>query len=226
MESINEKIKRLRIEKGLNQDETAIKVGISRNSYFLIEKGTTKTISLELGKKIAKALEISFNELFEIENLSYEKAKIELEKLREMYDKQLTIEKDLRDLLDFFREDSKDMLNRIALFDKFFYIDNELFKKHYHSIIEDIVTYEVYPLEVVNKFWSLHQEKAKVEILKFIDLNKLKTGSFAKKSDLNITKLVTYGKDGEIAEKLYSYKEQFQKYLDQVIEAKKNLKDS
>lgn len=67
MESINEKIKRIRLETGVNQADVARSAGIKQSSYASIEKGDTKSISIEVGKGIAKALNISFNELFEIE---------------------------------------------------------------------------------------------------------------------------------------------------------------
>lgn len=67
MESINEKIKRIRLETGVNQADVARSAGIKQSSYASIEKGDTKAISIEVGKGIAKALKISFNELFDIE---------------------------------------------------------------------------------------------------------------------------------------------------------------
>lgn len=67
MESINEKIKRIRLEAGVNQADVARSAGIKQSSYASIEKGDTKAISIEVGKGIAKALRISFNELFDIE---------------------------------------------------------------------------------------------------------------------------------------------------------------
>lgn len=67
MESINEKIKRIRLETGVSQADVARSAGIKQSSYASIEKGDTKSISIEVGKGIARALKISFNELFDIE---------------------------------------------------------------------------------------------------------------------------------------------------------------
>lgn len=67
MEGMNDKIRRLRKEKGLSQSEVAKACGINQASYSNIEKGETKSISIEVGKGIAKALGVSFNELFEID---------------------------------------------------------------------------------------------------------------------------------------------------------------
>jgi transcriptional regulator with XRE-family HTH domain len=64
-----EKIKQLRKQKGLSQKEIADLSRINQASYSNIESGTTKkdTIKLGVAKDIAKALGVSFNELFEIE---------------------------------------------------------------------------------------------------------------------------------------------------------------
>ena len=56
METYYEKIKRIRKSKGLNQVDICAQIGITQPSFASIEAGRTKTISIELGKKIAKAL--------------------------------------------------------------------------------------------------------------------------------------------------------------------------
>jgi transcriptional regulator with XRE-family HTH domain len=68
MESLHEKIRRLRELKKLTQAETAEFIGISRVAYSQIENNITKNISIEIGKKLAKAFDIPFIELFEIES--------------------------------------------------------------------------------------------------------------------------------------------------------------
>ena len=73
MESLNERIKRLRKEKGISQSEVAKASGITQSSYASIEKGDTKSITIEVGKGIATALGISFNTIFEIEIDNQEK---------------------------------------------------------------------------------------------------------------------------------------------------------
>ncbi len=67
METFNEKIKRIRKSRGLNQNEVCSQIGITQPSLASIEAGKTKSIAIELGKKIAIALNVSFNELFDIE---------------------------------------------------------------------------------------------------------------------------------------------------------------
>jgi len=66
MEDLNEKIRRLRKEAGISQTEMAKAAGINQASFSNIEKGETKSISIEVGKGIARALNISFVELFDI----------------------------------------------------------------------------------------------------------------------------------------------------------------
>lgn len=56
--------------------ELANMLNVSDTALSKVETGKTKSITVDLGKGIAKALEISFNDLFEIENQSTEKLKI------------------------------------------------------------------------------------------------------------------------------------------------------
>ena len=65
-ETIGEKLKRIRKEKGYSQVNVAIWCGISQAAYAKIENGTTQNITIPIGKGISKALMIPFNELFEI----------------------------------------------------------------------------------------------------------------------------------------------------------------
>lgn len=67
MEPVGEKIKQIRKSKGINQTVVADICGIKQSSYANIENGKTQTISIEVGKGIAKALGVSFVDLFEIE---------------------------------------------------------------------------------------------------------------------------------------------------------------
>lgn len=67
MNNIHEKIKELRKQKGINQKQVADSAGLSVAAYSNIESGISKSITIEAGKGIAKALGVSFAELFEIE---------------------------------------------------------------------------------------------------------------------------------------------------------------
>ena len=83
MESLNEKIKRLRKEARISQTEMAKFAGINQASYSNIEKGETKSISIEVGRGIARALNISFVELFEIE-LATKDTHVEDDEIKEL----------------------------------------------------------------------------------------------------------------------------------------------
>ncbi|MBN2893258.1 MAG: helix-turn-helix transcriptional regulator [Bacteroidales bacterium] len=91
----SEKIKKRRKERGYSQAEMAEKVGISQAAYGKIESGFTKSVTIEVGKGIAAALDISFTDLFEIENdnsktrlleLNYEKLQNDFRNLKEQYE--------------------------------------------------------------------------------------------------------------------------------------------
>ena len=102
MESFNEKIKRLRKSKGLKQDDICQMIGITQPSFASIENGKTKSVSIDLGKKIANALNVSFNELFDIEYSGYQKCKEENENLiKENIALKEEILKDKRTIIDF-----------------------------------------------------------------------------------------------------------------------------
>ena len=87
METFNEKIKRLRKSKGLNQTEVCSLIGITQPSFASIESGRTKSINIELGKSIANALDVSFNELFNIELPINKDIAIANEEITELKDK-------------------------------------------------------------------------------------------------------------------------------------------
>jgi putative transcriptional regulator len=59
-------IRRLRFERGMTQEELALRVGVSRQTIMSIERGTTNPSAL-LAFKIAVALDASFTQVFQIE---------------------------------------------------------------------------------------------------------------------------------------------------------------
>jgi len=67
MKGIEGKIMKLRIEKGISKADMSRACSITPTAYSNIEEDLTESINIETGRKIAKALGISFNELFEIE---------------------------------------------------------------------------------------------------------------------------------------------------------------
>lgn len=62
-----EKIKTLRNQKGLSQAKMAELLGISQTGYAKIESAVTENIALSVAVGIAKALNVGFNELFDID---------------------------------------------------------------------------------------------------------------------------------------------------------------
>lgn len=62
--SIGENIKRLRLEKGISQEELAKKVDVTRPMITQIERGT-KVLTLPLGKEIARVLQCEIDELID-----------------------------------------------------------------------------------------------------------------------------------------------------------------
>ena len=63
MASTKNKIKEIREQKELTQEEVAKKAGISTNYYSKIERGTVNT-SIEKANKIAKALGVEVSDIF------------------------------------------------------------------------------------------------------------------------------------------------------------------
>lgn len=104
MEKIGEKIRRIRKSKGISQTTVSDICGIKQSSFANIENGNTQNITIEIGKGIAKALDVSFGELFEIESLASDSGdfKLQIEKNTERVkelEKQLGKELELNTLL-------------------------------------------------------------------------------------------------------------------------------
>jgi transcriptional regulator with XRE-family HTH domain len=73
MIKIGNKLKELRLKKGLKQSDISSIANITRGAYSMIENDKTNSITIEVGKGIAKALEVPFTELFEIETINQKK---------------------------------------------------------------------------------------------------------------------------------------------------------
>jgi transcriptional regulator with XRE-family HTH domain len=63
MSNISKNIKRLREAKGLSQEKLARLADVANNTIIKIEAGKNKNPTLDTLKKIAKALEISVDDL-------------------------------------------------------------------------------------------------------------------------------------------------------------------
>lgn len=148
MESINEKIKRIRIEIGINQADVARSAGIKQSSYASIEKGDTKSISIEVGKGIAKALRISFNELFDIENADnknnlqeeIEKLKKTIESLEEQLDDKRQLNLAYKNTIDFLKLFLKFSLDEFTEID---FKNSKISTKDFITKVEDRIRNEI-----------------------------------------------------------------------------------
>lgn len=63
MNTIGSKIKRLRLEKDMTQEELAVKAGIPYATLIKIEGDTVKNPTINTLQKLAEALEVSVDEL-------------------------------------------------------------------------------------------------------------------------------------------------------------------
>ena len=64
--TIQNRIRVLRFEKRMTQEELAVRTGVSRQTIMSIENGNTNP-SVLLAFKIAKALEVSIDNVFNVE---------------------------------------------------------------------------------------------------------------------------------------------------------------
>ena len=82
------KIKELRIEKGLNQEDVAKGISVGKNTYLAYEKGT-QSPKLETIEKIAKFYGVTVTEIISEENVSTSnKLKAKLAMIEELGEKE------------------------------------------------------------------------------------------------------------------------------------------
>jgi transcriptional regulator with XRE-family HTH domain len=189
METLHEKIKRLRLAKRIGQSEIADIIGISRSAYIQIENGTTKTISIELGQIIAHTLEIAFVDLFDIETDLPElnrlrKENIKLKKDIEGHEKDIfklnkivALLTDKEERMKQDNEELKLLRSFLSLIESFQTVDNEFFAEYNKDIVKEDSLIQIYRLEVIENFFRKHGKKASQEIMKFQDLEKFKMSS-------------------------------------------------
>lgn len=65
MSKIGQKIKRLRTERSLTQEQLAKKAGLTRGAIARIEIGTRKNVLLATRKKLARGLGVPITELLD-----------------------------------------------------------------------------------------------------------------------------------------------------------------
>jgi len=64
--TLQNNIRRLRFERGMTQEELALRVGVSRQTVMSIERGATNP-SVLLAFKVAMALQAPVTEVFQVE---------------------------------------------------------------------------------------------------------------------------------------------------------------
>jgi putative transcriptional regulator len=64
--SLNNNIRRLRFDRGMTQEELALRVGVSRQTIMSIERGATNP-SVLLAFKVSMALQAPVTEVFQVE---------------------------------------------------------------------------------------------------------------------------------------------------------------
>lgn len=125
------KIRNLRKEKGLSQAEMAEMIGISQAAYGKIESGFTKSITIEVGKGISKALNIPFGELFEIDGTGTDIQKFETT-INELQKKVTELEERLKE-----RKEIIDLLQtKIDAYKKFVFISAQTYSIPYITKID------------------------------------------------------------------------------------------
>lgn len=181
---LNEKAKNIRLEKRLTSQEVADKIGMTRTGYSYWENGKTARIYLDNALKLAAALGVPFNELFDI---PIENQVIEVQKFEnEIADLKYTIENQ-RLLLESSRE--KEKRNKLIISNQrlilYFYellevIDFEFFAKHNESaqlLKNSKMFFQSEILEIVTKNNLDTLEKIEGFFLPFIDVNKYENSS-------------------------------------------------
>jgi len=171
METIGEKIKRIRIEKRLSKKEVAEICGLSPSSYLYIEEGKTKSISIEVGKGIARALEVSFTDLFEIEDVyktKFERLKKNIRTYDQHFDETIELYKD--GILSHLIRASSQIVNTYSILMEI--AEGEKSKGILLGVIKDFLKAEYINLQnnISDGFFSLKEYKSLIK-----HLNKIQT---------------------------------------------------
>ena len=71
METIGQRIKRLRTERGIGQDRLALRADVDQSGLSKIERGVRKGLSLAFAERIADALEVPVADLLRDTNYEH-----------------------------------------------------------------------------------------------------------------------------------------------------------
>lgn len=161
---LHEKIKKLRVEQRINQIELAQKIGLSRSGYILIENGTTKSIGIDVGMKLADAFGVSFNELFDIDKKENDSMQLELDTLKI----ELAQEKKEKS---YHKKQHEELYSIKLIAEIFPYLDNDLFAACFPEIVNGKNT-QTYNIECAASFYYLKGDSSTGEIIKYTDVEK------------------------------------------------------
>ncbi len=196
MEDLKQKIKRLRKEKRLSQTELAELAGISRVAYTYFENGTTDKLSLDAAKGLAKALDVSFNDLFSVEyrNIEAEAMKAKIETLLNQIDQLEEKTKLIGDvygssyvLQDISTIELEKLKGIFTLMDLFQFIDKGRFSEEFNFLVKPGSLQNCFSLDVIISFYNLYGEDSKNFIVDFIDFKALKKSpDLLKKAGFNL----------------------------------------
>lgn len=218
MEDLKQKIKRIRKEKRISQAELAESAGISRISYTYFENGTTDKLSLDAAVGIAKALDMSFNELFdipvktddmkirleltkEIENLKseFESQYNQIVLSRDLYKERLELTQEKLRITESSNSVDEKLLNefftKTTIHESLHFLDKDLFERKFPEVVQNLELNTVYESEIVERLYNLFGDDSYYELLNFVDIQKFEnTIAFTKflskfeVPDLKITK--------------------------------------
>lgn len=146
MELIGEKIRSIRKSKGISQTAVADSCRIKQSSYANIENGKTQNITIEIGKGIAKALGISFNELFEIEATPQNQSEaesliIEIEGLKKQIEDIRKNSKKDEQIIDLLKQLNSNLKNAIleTYFSSMTFLSFEILKLYENNEQKDLI---------------------------------------------------------------------------------------
>ncbi|MCW0483504.1 helix-turn-helix domain-containing protein [Gaoshiqia sediminis] len=180
MKPIGERIKEIRQSKGISQTIVAETCGIKQSSYANIENGKTQNITIEIGKGIARALDVSFIELFDIaiSDKYFDGYKADLESITEAYS---DLDETVKELLERIKE--KDLLIET--------LKNEKSHVRQHLVMQLVSNFTFDVNFISNQIANTKDEKEKAElekkkddVVRVFNLNKdyyIKTGFLSNK---------------------------------------------
>lgn len=182
METLGERIKRIRKSINLTQKELAEKAGITQSALVAIEKGKTKNIFLEVAKGIARSLNVSFDYLYDTDEAKRIDRFLEIIKQLEA---QLETEKRLNKLMledkafDRVKNLNLEKLNCIVgIFRYFEIVDLDLFTRLNPEYDSSQITAPNFKLSFVEEFVRKYGDLSLIEIQKYLDLDKYIASDF------------------------------------------------